>query len=118
MSTYKFTNYEERIEELIDELRMNRNLICRPLCHIHLILAQQKQIKTWIELTVTMLENSIVLYNFTMVDSWINFSQTAARQKIGFFCEFLRVVNEDINRLTRVTVFGCNYCLRTNCLWI
>ena len=89
---------------------MNRNLICRPLCHIHLILAQQKQIKTWIELTVTMLENSIVLYNFTMVDSWINFSQTAARQKIGFFCEFLRVVNEDINRLLEFNLAASNEC--------
>lgn len=89
---------------------MSQDLNCRPLCRLHLVLAQQRQIKQWIEYTVIMLENSIVLYSFTLEAPWINFSPMEIRQKIRFFCSYHEKVNGEINNLIRITVSGCNYC--------
>ena len=83
---------------------------CRPLCRYCLILVQCRFFRSWLQATVTMLENTLALHAFTLETPWDYFSPMAVHQKIRMFSDELEQNLARINFLTVLTTIGCNFC--------
>ena len=83
---------------------------CRPMCRYRLILVQCRFFRSWLQATVTMLENTLALHAFTLETPWDYFSPMAVHQKIRMFSDELEQNLARISFLTCLTTIGCNFC--------
>ena len=87
-------------------------LTCRAICRYRLILVQTRLMRTWYESTISMLENSLTLYYFSLEQPWPGFSPITAQNKIITMRNHLLQSTRKIECLIRLTNNGCTYCLQ------
>ena len=87
-------------------------LTCKAICRYRLILVQTRLMRTWYESTISMLENSLTLYYFSLEVPWPGFSPITAQNKIITMRNHLILSTRKIEILIRLTNNGCTNCLR------
>ena len=85
---------------------------CSPLCRNHLALVQNRYVCNWIISTITMMENSAGLFQFTQELPWTGFELSTVNHLIRQFSEFHVSIHDRIQRLVRTTTSGCRLCRR------
>ena len=77
-------------------------MACRLICRYCLILIQTRLMRTWFQSTISMLENSLTLYYFTLEQPWPGFSPDSALQKLRTMKSHLDHNSRKIDCLTRM----------------
>ena len=83
---------------------------CYPLCRLNLAIVQNRYLKTWLISTISMMENSAGLYQFTLELPWAGFVPENINFMIRYFTEFHASVHDRIRGLTRISASGCRLC--------
>ena len=84
---------------------------CRPMCRYRLILVQCRFFRSWLQATVTMLENTLALHAFTLeTPNGDYFSPITVHEKIRMFGDELEQNLARISFLIGLTTIGCNFC--------
>ena len=92
--------------------RFGKIMPCSPLCRQHLALVQNRYVRNWIVSTITMMENSAGLFQFTRELPWAGFDLGTVNYLIRHFTEFHISVHDRIQGLIRTTTSGCRLCRR------
>ena len=85
---------------------------CSASCRSNLALIQNRQVRSWLDTTISMLESTSGLDHFTLEAPWSGYEPENTQTLIKYFTDFHASVHARIHWLIRITTSGCRLCRR------
>ena len=86
---------------------------CKQMCRLRLCLVQCRNMRAWLQSTLTTLENSLALSYFTLEAPWVEFTPGDVQLKIRIISGLLDQTLRQMGCLMHLTDIGCNLCRQT-----
>ena len=83
---------------------------CQVLCSLNMSLVQQRYIGKWLVASISLLENTVDLYRFTLESPWPGFAPENTRKMISDFTDLLAKTHYKIQGLKSAIATGCQLC--------
>ena len=87
---------------------------CRAQCRLQLSLVQYRCVLSWVVSTITLLENSARMFEFTRENPWPGFIPANTESLISYFNNLYTITENVIQGLIRITATGCHVCQKDN----